>query len=92
MDKDMKELIEPIVISENIELSCLIEDIVPRVERKFTNVELEAERKQEFSLVIYKKPNPFKKVVNSIKIIVEKIRIIKHSNKNEFARAKNISK
>lgn len=88
----MKELIEPIVISENIELSCLLEDIVPRVERKFTNVELEAERKQEFSLVIYKKPNPFKKVVNSIKIIVEKIRIIKHSNKNEFARTKNISK
>ena len=92
MDEDMKEIIEPIVISENIELSCLIEDIVPRVERKFTNVELEAEKKQEFSLVIYIKPNPLKKVVNSIKIIVEKIRIIRHSNKNEFARAKNLGK
>ena len=92
MDKNIKELIEPIVISENIELSSLIEDIVPRVERKFTNVELDAVKREEFSLVIYKKQNPFQKVVNSIILIFEKIRIIKHSNKEEFASAKNLTK
>ena len=92
MDKDIKELIEPKVIGENLELSNLIQDIVPIVEKKFTNIELEAEKRQEFSLVIYQRPNPFKKMVNSIKMIFEKIKIMKHSNQSEFVRAKNLSR
>lgn len=90
MDKKLEELMEIRIIGENSELSELIQDIIPKVENKFTNLELDAEKKQEFSLVIYQKPNTFKKIVNSIKIIFEKIKIMKHSNQFEMKKAKNV--
>ena len=90
MDKYLKELMQISVISENTELSNMIKDIIPTKEQRFTNLELEAEKKQEFSLVIYKKQNLIIKLFSSIKFAFEKIKIIKHSK--EFDLAKNQNK
>ncbi|HCC03635.1 MAG TPA: hypothetical protein DEP51_02090 [Clostridiales bacterium] len=90
MDKNIKELMQISVISENTELSNLIKDIIPTKEQRFTNLELEADKKQEFSLVVYKKVNPLVSFIRSIKFTFEKIRIMKHSK--EFDLAKNQNK
>ena len=71
MDKNFNELMQISVISENIELSKMIQDVVPTQERGFTNLELEAENKHEFSVVIYKKQNPLVKFFNSIRFTIE---------------------
>ena len=90
MDKNLKELMQISVISENTELSNLIKDIIPTKEQRFTNLELEAEKKQEFSLVIYKRQNPVINFFNSIRLAFEKVKIMKHSR--EFDLAKNQNK
>ena len=90
MDKNLKELMQISVISENTELSNMIKDIIPTKEQRFTNLELESDKKQEFSLVIYKKTNPLVSFIHSIKFTFEKIRIMKHSK--EFDLAKNQNK
>lgn len=90
MDKNLKELMQIRVISENTELSNMIKDIIPTKEQKFTNIELEADKKQEFRLVIYKKTNPLVSFIRSIKFTFEKIRIMKHSK--EFDLEKNQNK
>ena len=90
MDKNLKELMQISVISENTELSNMIKDIIPTKEQRFTNLELEADKKQEFSLVVYKKTNPLVSFIRSIKFTFEKIRIMKHSK--EFDLAKNQNK
>lgn len=90
MDKNIKELMQISVISENTELSNLIKDIIPTKEQRFTNLELEADKKQEFSLVVYKKVNPLVSFIRSIKFTFEKIRIMKHSK--EFDLEKNQNK
>lgn len=90
MDKNIKELMQISVVDENKELSEIIQDIIPTREQRFTNLELEAEKKQEFSLVIYKKTNPLVSFIRSIKFTFEKIRIMKHSK--EFDLAKNQNK
>ena len=90
MDKNLKELMQISIISENTELSDLIKDIIPTKEQRFTDLEIEAEKKQEFSLVIYKKQNPLISFWHSIKYAFEKIRIMKHSK--EFDLAKNPNK
>ena len=90
MDKNIKELMQIRVISENTELSNMIKDIIPTKEQKFTNIELEADKKQEFRLVIYKKTNPLVSFIRSIKFTFEKIRIMKHSK--EFDLEKNQNK
>lgn len=90
MDKNIKELMQISVVSENINLSEMIQDIIPTKEQRFTNLELEAEKKQEFSLVIYKKTNPLVSFIRSIKFTFEKFRIMKHSK--EFSLVKNQNK
>ena len=90
MDKNLKELMQISIISENYELSNMIKDIIPKKEQRFTNLELEADKKQEFSLVIYEKTNPLVSFIRSIKFTFEKIRIMKHSK--EFDLAKNQNK
>ena len=89
MDKNIKELMQISVISENINLSEMINDIMPKKEQIFTNLELEAEKKQEFSMVIYRKQNPFTKFFKSIRFTLEKIRIMKHSREFELSRIQN---
>lgn len=90
MDKNLNELMQISVICENNELSDMIKDIIPTKEQRFTNLELEADKKQEFSLVIYKKTNPLVSFIRSIKFTFERIRIMKHSK--EFDLAKNQNK
>ena len=90
MDKNLKELMQISVISENTELSEMIQDIIPTKEQRFTNLELEADKKQEFSLVIYKKTNLLISFIRSVKYTFEKIRIMKHSK--EFDMVKNQNK
>lgn len=89
MDKSIKELMQISVISENTELSDMIKDLIPKEEQKFTTLELEAEKKQEFSLVIYKKQNPLVSFWHSIKFAFEKFRIIRHSREFELAKNQN---
>ena len=89
MDKNLKELMQISIISENTELSNLIKDIIPTKEQRFTNLELEADKKQEFSLVIYKKTNPLISFIRSIKFAFEKIRIMKHSKQFDLAKNQN---
>ena len=89
MDKSIKELMQISVISENTELSDMIKDLIPKEEQKFTTLELEAEKKQEFSLVIYKKQNPLISLWHSVKFAFEKIRIMRHSREFELAKNQN---
>ena len=89
MDKYLNELMQISVIRENTELSDIIKDIVPTKEQRFTTLELEAERKQEFSLVIYKKQNPFINFIHSIKFAFEKFRIMRHSREFELVKNQN---
>ena len=51
MEKELKELMQISVISENTELSKMLEDIVPKKEKRFTDLELEADKKETFSLI-----------------------------------------
>ena len=89
MDKNLKELMQISVISENTELSDMIKDLIPKEEQKFTTLELEAEKKQEFSLVIYKKQNPLVSFWHSIKLAFEKTKIIRHSKEFELSKNQN---
>ena len=89
MDKNLKELMQISIISENTELSDLIKDIIPTKEQRFTDLEIEAVKKQEFSLVIYKKQNPLISFWHSIKFAFEKFRIIRHSREFELAKNQN---
>ena len=88
MDKNLKELMQIRVISENTELSNMVKDIIPTKEQRFTNLELEADKKQEFSLVVYKKVNPLVSFIRSIKLTFEKIRIMKHSKEFDLEKTK----
>lgn len=90
MSREIEELMQKSVISENFELTNIISDIVPKQEKRFTDVELEASKKEEFSIVIYQKPNTFKRICNSVKMVMEKLNIIKHSR--EFVYGRNRSK
>ena len=67
------------IISENILLSEMIQDIIPKKENKFTDLEIEATRKEEFSLVVYKKPNLITRFINNIKLSIEKLKIARIS-------------
>ena len=89
MDKNLKELMQKSIVNEFTELSDMIKDIIPRKEQKFTNLEIAAEKKNEFSLVIYKKQNPLISFWHSIKFTFEKIRIIRHSRDFEVAKNQN---
>ncbi len=86
MDKNLKELMQISIISENTELSNMIKDIIPTKEQRFTNIELEADKKQEFRLVIYKKTNPLVSFIRSIKFTFEKIKIMRHSKEFDLGK------
>ena len=49
MDKNLKELMQKSIVNEFTELSDMIKDIIPTKEQRFTNLELEAEKKQEYN-------------------------------------------
>ena len=86
MDKNLEELMQISVISENLEL---IQDIIPIQEQKFTNLEIDAENKHEFSVVIYKKQNPIIKLFKSIRFTWEKFKIMKHSKEFQISKIEN---
>ena len=46
---------------------------------KFTDLEIEATRKEEFSLVVYKKHNLITRFINNIKLSIEKLKIARIS-------------
>ena len=79
MMNKLEEFMEKELISENELLSEMIQDIVPIRENKFTDLEIEADKKQEFSVVIYKKENVFVRLFKNIKFSLEKLRIMRHS-------------
>ena len=89
MEKLYNELMQANVIKEEKNISELIKDIVPLKEKRFTYLELQADRKEEFSLVVYKKENIFERFINSMKIIIEKFRIINHSRSLQYAENKS---
>lgn len=89
MDKNLEELMQISVISENLELSQIIQDIIPTQEQKFTNLEIDAENKHEFSVVIYKKQNPIIKLFKSIRFTWEKFKIMKHSKEFQISKIEN---
>ncbi len=76
MEKELKELMQISVISENTELSKMLEDIVPKKEKRFTDLELEADKKETFSLIVYKKEGLLIKFFKAIKLSLEKIKIM----------------
>ena len=84
MGNNLDKLMQKSVISENIYLSKMIEDIVPNIEQKYTNVELEANKKEEFSLVVYQKQNIFTRFLKIISISIEKLRIMKNIREFEL--------
>ena len=75
MSEEIKELMQKKVIGENEELSNMLADIVPVKEQRFTNLELDAEKKETFSIVLYKKENPIIRFFKSLKISLEKLKI-----------------
>lgn len=87
MSKLLDELMEKNLISENETLSQMIQDIVPLEQEKFTNLEIEANKKQEFSVVIYKKDNLLVRFFKNIRFSLEKLRIMRHAR--EFDLSKN---
>ena len=67
------------LISENIDLSAMLDDIIPVNTNRFTNIELEADKKQEFRIVVYKKENILVRFWKNLKFGLEKLNIIKRS-------------
>lgn len=67
MSNELKELMQISIIGENKDLSNMLEDIVPIKEQRFTDLELEAEKKETFSIVLYKKENPIVRFFKGIK-------------------------
>lgn len=90
MKRLLDELMEKNLISENEALNQMIQDIVPVKQELFTNLEIEANKKQEFSIVVYKKENLLIRFFKNIRFSLEKLRIMKHSK--EFELSKNIDR
>lgn len=90
MSKEIEELMQKSVICDNVELTNIIADIVPKKEKRFTDVEIEVSKKEEFSIVVYQKPSVIKRIYTSVKMFMEKLNIIKHSK--EFVYVKNYNK
>lgn len=89
MSKELEELMQKRILGENKGLTEMIEDIMPVVNVRFTDLEIEAEKKQEFSMVVYKKANPFINLFRGIKIGLEKIKIMRHSKEFSLNRIVN---
>ena len=89
MSEEIKELMQKKVIGENEELSDMLADIVPVKEQRFTNLELDAEKKESFSIVLYKKENPIIRFFKSLKISLEKLKIMGKSREIEYIKNQN---
>ncbi len=89
MSNELKELMQISVIGENKDLSNMIEDIMPVKEQRFTDLELAAEKKETFSIVLYKKENPIVKFFKRLKMSIEKLRIMGKSREIDYVRNQN---
>ena len=89
MSNELKELMQIKVIGENTDLSNMLEDIVPFKEERFTDLELEAEKKETFSIVLYKKENPIVRFFKGLKMSFEKLRIMGKSREIDYVRNQN---
>lgn len=89
MSNELKELMQISIIGENKDLSNMLEDIVPIKEQRFTDLELEAEKKETFSIVLYKKENPIIRFFKGLKISFEKLKIMGKSREIDYARNQN---
>ena len=89
MSNELKELMQISIIGENKDLSNMLEDIVPIKEQRFTDLELEAEKKETFSIVLYKKENPIVRFFKGIKMSLEKFRIMGKSREIDYGRNQN---
>lgn len=92
MNKEVEELMQKSIVNENQVLSDMIKDIEPKPlqERSFTDLELEAEKKETFSIVVYKKENPIVRFFKNIKFSLEKIKIMNSSKEFELQRQDQI--
>lgn len=89
MGNNLDKIMQKSIISENFNLSKMIEDIVPIKDQQYTNVELEANKKEEFSLVVYQKQTVFTKFLRAISISLEKIKIIRNLSKYKVPKVSN---
>lgn len=89
MSNELKELMQISIIGENKDLSNMLADIIPIKEQRFTDLELEAEKKETFSIVLYKKENPIVRFFKGIKMSLEKFRIMGKSIEIDYARNQN---
>ena len=89
MSNELKELMQISIIGENKDLSNMLADIVPIKEQRFTDLELEAEKKETFSIVLYKKENPIIRFFKGIKMSLEKFRIMGKSREIDYVRNQN---
>ena len=89
MSDELKELMQISIIGENKDLSNMLVDIVPIKEQRFTDLELEVEKKETFSIVLYKKENPIVRFFKGIKMSLEKFRIMGKSREIDYARNQN---
>ena len=89
MSNELKELMQISVIGENKNLSNMLADIVPAREKRFTDLELEVENKENFSIVVYKKENPIIRFFRGIQIGLEKLKIMGKSREIDYAKNQN---
>ena len=89
MSNELKELMQINIIGENKDLSNMLADIVPVKEQRFTDLELAAEKKETFSIVLYKKENPILRFFKGLKMSFEKLRIMGKSREIDYARNQN---
>lgn len=89
MDKELKELMQINEVSENTFLTDMIKDITPIREKRFTDLEIEANKNETFSIVVYKEQNIFMRFLNNIKYCLEKINIIKNVKNFEYEKDQN---
>lgn len=89
MSNELKELMQISIIGENKDLSNMLADIIPIKEQRFTDLELEAEKKETFSIVLYKKENPIVRFFKGLKMSFEKFRIMGKSREIDYARNQN---
>ena len=89
MSNELKELMQISIIGENKDLSNMLADIVPIKEQRFTDLELEVEKKETFSIVLYKEENPIVRFFKEIKMSLEKFRIMGKSREIDYARNQN---
>ena len=85
----MDNFIQKSIIGEDINLSNMLADIVPIKEQKFTDLELEANKKETFSVVVYKKENPIVRFFKNIKLSFEKLRIMSKTREVSYVKNEN---